>query len=73
MKKFHESVYRSITKAVTFRILIIILDFIVIYLFTKRIDLTVGVIIVSNFSSTIAYFVHERIWNRVHWGKDHKD
>jgi adenylylsulfate kinase len=73
MKKFHESIYRSITKAVTFRVLIIILDFIVIYLFTKRLDLTLGVIIVSNFSSTIAYFAHERVWNRVHWGKDHKE
>ena len=72
MRSFHETVSRSITKAITFRILIIILDFSIIYWFTRRIDLTLSVIILSNFSSTIAYFVHERIWNKIHWGKKHK-
>ena len=73
MKHFHETVLRSIGKAITFRIWIIILDFGVIYWFTSRIDLTLGVIILSNFSSTIAYFVHERTWNRIHWGKKHRN
>ena len=73
MGKFHETIFRSITKAVTFRILIIILDFGVIYFFTRRVDLTIGVIVVSNLSSTIAYIAHERIWNKIHWGKTHKN
>lgn len=73
MKKFHETIWRSVTKAITFRILIIILDFGVIYFFTRRIDLTIGVIVVSNLSSTIAYIGHERVWNKVHWGKTHKN
>ena len=73
MKRFHEAVSRSITKAITFRILIIILDFGIIYLFTRQIDLTIGVIMASNLSSTIAYFAHERVWNKIHWGKkNHK-
>lgn len=73
MKKFHETISRSITKVITFRILIIILDFGIIYLFTHRIDLTIGVIIASNLLSTIAYIGHERFWNRIHWGKKHKN
>jgi len=73
MKRFHETILRSISKAITFRILILILDFGVIYFFTRRIDLTLGVIVVSNLSSTIAYIAHERVWNIIHWGKTHKN
>ena len=73
MKHFHETVLRSVSKAITFRILVIILDFGVIYWFTRRVDLTLGVIFLSNFSSTIAYFLHERLWNKIHWGKNHRN
>ena len=73
MKHFHETVSRSVAKAITFRILIIILDLGVIYFFTRRIDLTIGVIVVSNLSSTMAYIAHERVWNIIHWGKNHKN
>lgn len=72
MKTFHEKVSRSVVKAITFRIIIVCADTITIYFFTRRVDLTVGLVIVSNFSSTILYFLHERIWNNIHWGKHAK-
>jgi adenylylsulfate kinase len=67
--KFHERFSRSIVKALTFRLLIIISDGIIIYAITHRYDLTLGVMLFSNFASTIIYFIHERIWNGIHWGK----
>ncbi|MBX4206098.1 DUF2061 domain-containing protein [Candidatus Microgenomates bacterium] len=67
--KYHEKVERSVVKAITFRILILIADSIVIYALTKRVDITAGVVFVSNISSTILYFIHERAWNNIHWGK----
>jgi uncharacterized membrane protein len=69
MKSFHERVSRSIIKAITFRLLILTADAIVVYALTRRVDLTVGLVIVSNFYHTIIYFFHERIWNNVKWGK----
>lgn len=72
MARFHEQVKRSITKAITFRLLILISDGIIIYTITHRYDITLGVIFFSNFASTILYFVHERIWNNIHWGKTKK-
>lgn len=69
MTRFHEKTVRSFIKAVTFRVLIVVTDSVVIYMVTKRLDLTIGVIILSNISSTLIYFVHERIWNNIHWGK----
>ena len=59
---------RSLVKAFTYRIVIIILDFSVIYLLTRRVDVAVGFMIISNIYTTAAYFLHERIWNRIRWG-----
>ncbi len=70
--KFYEDTKRSLIKAVTFRLLILCSDGIIIFLITHRYDITLGVIFFSNLSSTILYIIHERVWNRVHWGKMHK-
>ena len=55
-------------KAATYRVVIIILDFTVIYLLTRRVDVAIGFMVISNVYTTVAYFVHERIWNRIKWG-----
>ena len=61
---------RSAVKAITYRILIMCLDFITIYLFTGAIRVALGFMVVSNIYTTIAYFLHERLWARVQWGID---
>jgi len=66
---FHEHTLRSLVKAITFRILIVISDSIIIFAITRRYDVTIGVILFSNIASTVLFFIHERIWNRVRWGK----
>ncbi len=69
--KFIEHYKRSLTKAFTFRILALTADFLIISKLTGRNDVAIGIIIVSNFSSTILYFLHERLWNKVSWGRHH--
>jgi uncharacterized membrane protein len=61
---------RSLIKAITYRIFIVILDFLTIYLFTRRATVALGFMIVSNIYTTLGYFLHERIWNRIRWGTD---
>ena len=56
---------RSLVKAVTFRVLIITSDTVVMYLITRRIDLTAGLVIATNLASTALYYIHERIWSRI--------
>jgi uncharacterized membrane protein len=70
MAKFNEHSKRSLLKAVTFRIIIICSDSIIIYTITHRFDIAFTVILFSNLASTILYFIHERIWNKIHWGKE---
>ncbi|OGK16712.1 hypothetical protein A2774_00235 [Candidatus Roizmanbacteria bacterium RIFCSPHIGHO2_01_FULL_39_12c] len=67
--KFYEHHQRSLFKALSFRFIIVVIDFFVIILFSKRYDLALGLVAFSSFTHTLIYFLHERIWNKVHWGK----
>lgn len=64
-----ETLSRSLAKTVTYRVVIMILDFSTLYLFTGKIKIAVGFMVVSNVYTTVAYLLHERIWDRVKWGK----
>lgn len=60
---------RSITKSITFRILVIIADFIVIFAITRSYNIAVGVLIATNVVSATLYYIHERVWNNIQWGR----
>ena len=59
---------RSVTKAVTYRLIIVVLDFVTIYLFTGKVRVAAGFMIASNVYTTVAYVLHERAWARIGWG-----
>jgi len=40
-----------------------------IYLFTGKAKIALGFMVVSNVYTTVEYFAHERIWDRIKWGK----
>ncbi|MEA5098350.1 MAG: DUF2061 domain-containing protein [Burkholderiaceae bacterium] len=63
-----DSVHRSVIKAITYRVCIMILDVVTIYLFTGALHIAIGFMLVSNLYTTIGYLVHERIWARIRWG-----
>lgn len=60
---------RSIIKAITYRFVSIIFDTIIAYTVTQSAEKTLIFIVVSNTVSIIMYFVHERAWNRIPWGR----
>jgi uncharacterized membrane protein len=64
----HRTTKRSLVKALTYRVVIVVLDFSVIYILTGRVEVALGFMVISNIYTTAAYFVHERIWNRIRWG-----
>ena len=59
---------RSIAKAITYRIVIMTLDFSTIYLFTGAMRVALGFMIASNVYTTLGYILHERVWARITWG-----
>jgi uncharacterized membrane protein len=63
----HATRKRSVVKALSYRVLIVSLDFTVIFLLTGKTKVAVG-LIVSNIYTTVGYFLHERLWARITWG-----
>ena len=63
---------RSLVKAITYRSVIIVLDFSVIYLLTGKVDVALGFMVISNIYTTAAYFIHELIWTKIKWGIKHE-
>lgn len=59
---------RSVAKAITYRVVIMSLDFITIYLFTGTARVALGFMVASNIYTTLGYFLHERAWARIKWG-----
>ncbi len=61
---------RSVVKAITYRALIVVADFLSVYLLSGKTSIALAFMLVSNAYTTVLYFVHERIWTRVAWGRD---
>ena len=64
-----ETLRRSVAKTISYRVIILILDFTSIYLFTGKLEVALGFMVVSNIYTTLIYFFHERAWEKVKWGK----
>ncbi len=61
---------RSVVKAITYRLFIVCLDFLAIYLFTGKVEVALVFMVVSNVYTTVGYFLHERLWARIRWGAE---
>lgn len=70
--KYFEHIKRSLAKTITYRILIIISTSTTVYAFTKDVSTTSVVTFVGTVANTIIYYLHERVWNGIHWGKHKK-
>lgn len=61
---------RSFIKSILWRLIATVNTFIVLYLMTKKIvfsSLVSGWTTIINF---IAYYYHERLWNKIPWGRE---
>ena len=63
----HETKKRSFTKTVTWRILATLLTWAVIYFYTGKIFESAKITIVAAILSMVAYYLHERIWDKINW------
>ena len=60
---------RSLAKSLGYIALVVIADWIVAFLITRQIPLSISITVYSNIVGAIIYFIHERAWNHIHWGK----
>ncbi len=65
-----ESRARSIVKAVSYRILGSITTGLIVFVITGKADLSLGVGGLDMAAKIAVYFVHERIWDRIAFGRE---
>jgi adenylylsulfate kinase len=65
----HERHERSIAKAISYRVVSVIADIVLVFTITKKVELTLGIVILSNTASVFIYYFHERAWNNIHIGR----
>jgi adenylylsulfate kinase len=71
MHHFLETRKRSIIKTISWKIIATAISFNVLYLQTGDIARSLETSGIVLFIGTIAYYLHERAWNSVHWEKQH--
>ena len=60
---------RSILKAASFWTVSIVIDLIAFYLIFGKIQTAVLITAVGNMTGAVVYYLHERFWNSIYWGK----
>jgi uncharacterized membrane protein len=60
---------RSLVKALTWRVIAFAVTVIAIYMYSKDLKQSLVVGISANLVKIVLYYAHERIWNRVEFGR----
>jgi uncharacterized membrane protein len=64
-----ETSFRSIAKTVTWRITGSSATFLIAYAMTGNFAVAGVIGVTQMVSNTILYYIHERVWNRITWGR----
>ena len=59
---------RSITKAISYRIICIIMLAFISYVITRDFLQMTNIVIIFQSIQMIIYYIHERMWDRIKWG-----
>jgi len=64
-----ETHLRSILKAVSYRLLASIATGTIAYVFTRRVDISLGIASVEAVAKIVCYYIHERLWSFIKYGQ----
>lgn len=66
---FSETNTRSIVKSLVWRLVVFIVDFTIVYLFLESSEWAIKLALTKMVVSLFLYYTHERVWNKVSWGR----
>ena len=69
MQEYRDASYRSIFKAISWRILATLATILIVFAFTGKLALSLGVGAVEVIIKLILYYFHERVWLKINFGK----
>ena len=67
--QFIEKVPRSLAKLITWRVVITFSNGLAVYIATGSFMVSLQVVSIALVINSIVYFLHERAWNKLSWGK----
>lgn len=68
-----EKSYRSFVKAISWRIIGTIDTILISFLVTGKFKYALSIGFVELFTKIVIYYIHERVWNRLSFGRTHND
>lgn len=69
MAAYKDAHFRSVAKAISYRLCAAIVTTTIVFIFTRKIALSIGVGLVESVVKVIAYYLHERMWSQISIGK----
>ena len=66
----HDTKWRSLSKAVSWRIIASVTTIVIVWIATGDLALSAAVGGLDVILKFILYFIHERGWDRIKWGKE---
>lgn len=73
MPSFSEKPQRAAIKSVTWKIIATLITLFTLYFFTREISISIKITIAEAVLGLVFFYIHERIWNRIGWGKTRDD
>jgi uncharacterized membrane protein len=61
---------RSIVKTITWRLTGSGATFLISYLISGNIAMASSIAAIQLLANTVLYYVHERVWNKIKWGRE---
>ncbi|AKF24210.1 adenylylsulfate kinase [Sulfurovum lithotrophicum] len=66
---YRETNQRSIVKGISWRVVATTTTILIVYFFFDRLDLAIAAGLIETVLKVALYWGHEKIWQRIHWGK----
>ena len=64
-----ESTQRTISKAISWQLLGLLVMSLISFYFTGSVSSAISLSLASMLSGLVCYIIHEKIWQRIQWGK----
>ena len=65
-----ETQHRTLLKTISWRIIATVISFGIAYFISKDIGIASSIASIQVVVHTIFYYIHERMWNKIKWGKN---
>jgi adenylylsulfate kinase len=66
---YKETTFRSVLKTITWRLWATAITILLVWLFTRKLELAFSIGGLEVTSKLVAYFIHERIWDKINIGR----